>query len=491
MTLQSNLLQQSTHPIRLAPELRQIDSCLSILSIVKNKDNSQRLKDSLNQSSLFGYKLQQCSTQKEGLQLLANCKFDIVVVDLVSRNAKTNTIVQKIRRTRYRRPIVALATEKANHQNTTEHFDSVLSISELSPSLIEHVIQNTVDKHNLCELRNALNQQLNLALDAGKLGAWSYSCEQQCFELDSISSEMFGFEPRPCVISLNELLDKTAAEHRDSLRKKFTNAGQDLLEFKAVLETRSPSDQIAKLSLRGRFRDEENSNSKLLVGVAKELRSAQAQDLPHSRYSPIPIPIQTTLTKNIDEPEDNELAIDQNKSFRKVLRSLSNKKSPKQTVENKKFPFDFSRQPTTDFSYPNPSKEGFAKAAKRLVTMTRKGHNIDVSLSIANVPSIEIENEKDFLFTILRELLTNVVKHAQATMCVITLLKDENEWVLQVEDDGIGLDETLKSISAPMNEIGLFTIRTQLALKSGHLDISPASPSGLLARVRLPVCLDL
>ena len=91
------------------------------------------------------------------------------------------------------------------------------------------------------------------------------------------------------------------------------------------------------------------------------------------------------------------------------------------------------------------------------------------------------------LFDILRELLANVVKHSEAKLCIITLFRDEDEWVLQVEDDGVGLDDTLKSVNAPLNKIGLFQIRTQLALKGGHLDMVPASPNGLIARVRLPV----
>ena len=97
------------------------------------------------------------------------------------------------------------------------------------------------------------------------------------------------------------------------------------------------------------------------------------------------------------------------------------------------------------------------------------------------------EQKKDLLFEILRELITNVVNHSKANLCIITLFRDEDEWVLQIEDDGVGLDEKLKSVKAPLNKIGLFQIRTQLALKGGHLDMIPASPSGLIARVRIPV----
>jgi len=98
-----------------------------------------------------------------------------------------------------------------------------------------------------------------------------------------------------------------------------------------------------------------------------------------------------------------------------------------------------------------------------------------------------MEEKRDLLFEILKELLTNVVRHSRAQLCIVSLFRDEDEWVLQVEDDGVGIDDKLKSVNAPLNKIGLFQIRTQLALKGGHLDIVPASPSGLIARVRLPV----
>ena len=123
----------------------------------------------------------------------------------------------------------------------------------------------------------------------------------------------------------------------------------------------------------------------------------------------------------------------------------------------------------------------------RLVEMARSENAIDASISIADERTIEMEEKKDLLFDILKELLTNVVRHSQAKLCIVSLFRDEDEWVLQVEDDGVGLDEKLKSVNAPLNQIGLFQIRTQLALKGGHLDMVPASPSGLIARVRLPV----
>ena len=188
--------------------------------------------------------------------------------------------------------------------------------------------------------------------------------------------------------------------------------------------------------------------------------------------------------KPLSEP-DEVLSIDKKAAYKEVSKSITKKKAA--TPKQESLPFDFAQEPVADYSPPNPAKEGFIGAAMRLVEMARSENAIDASISIADERTIEMEEKKDLLFDILKELLTNVVRHSQAKLCIVSLFRDEDEWVLQVEDDGVGLDEKLKSVNAPLNQIGLFQIRTQLALKGGHLDMVPASPSGLIARVRLPV----
>jgi len=212
-------------------------------------------------------------------------------------------------------------------------------------------------------------------------------------------------------------------------------------------------------------------------------------EIPESQASePVP-PIVTEKSDNSPRPDtskqDQSLSIDKKAAYQEILKSVARKKAaaPKQVS----LPFDFAQEPVADFNPPNPAKEGFVGAAKRMVTMTRKEHGIDIRISIADQQSIELEQKKDLLFEILRELITNVVNHSKANLCIITLFRDEDEWVLQIEDDGVGLDEKLESVNAPLNKIGLFQIRTQLALKGGHLDMVPTSPSGLIARVRIPV----
>ncbi|MDQ8203425.1 ATP-binding protein [Pelagicoccus sp. SDUM812003] len=191
-----------------------------------------------------------------------------------------------------------------------------------------------------------------------------------------------------------------------------------------------------------------------------------------------------TASEKEHSSDNASLGLDKQSAFRSVLKSITRQK---QDQSANTFPFDFSSSSQADYSEPNPDTEGFVGAAKRLVSITQNGHKLRVNLSIDNDGAIETERERELLYEILKELLTNVVKHARASECIIAIFRDEDDWVLQVEDDGVGLEKNLISISTPLNQIGLFRIRTKLALKGGQLDLTPTQPKGLIARARLPV----
>jgi len=228
-----------------------------------------------------------------------------------------------------------------------------------------------------------------------------------------------------------------------------------------------------------------------LKALAEEFASNQGDAREAEQKVEIPNLSSEAANESLEEENkprsepDEVLSIDKKTAYREVAKSVAKKKAaiPKQ----ESLPFDFAQEPVADYSPPNPAKEGFIGAAIRLVEMARSENAIDATISIDDEHAIEMEEKRDLLFEILKELLTNVVRHSRAQLCIVSLFRDEDEWVLQVEDDGVGIDDKLKSVNAPLNKIGLFQIRTQLALKGGHLDIVPASPSGLIARVRLPV----
>jgi len=543
------------------PAIREIRGTLFLLAIVSDEDDAATLRADLKRSRLNEYKLQRCTSIEDARNMLRACGFDLLFLDCDAIEQPESEI-DRLRIAGFDNPILGLSSRR--NLNNPEFvrpsgIDEFLCKEDLSPSLVEQAIRSTIARHTLASERSILESRLNLSLETGLMGSWTYYPKQDKFVLDSIALAMLRFPPSPAERSLDEIVEQVFPEDRSAVSESLDRF--PLKNDNVSCRFRVDGDEIPLLGLelRGKIWRGNAFDETAIIGVIREtpktnelyerlaeantaiqeafqareeaLRKADqklqalADEIAHSGGPPITSQPKTTISTQVTEtPEkqasepapttaakksddspkpkkakskklakstsdtskqDESLSIDKKAAYQEVLKSVARKKAAAPKQES--LPFDFAQEPVADFNPPNPAKEGFIGAAKRMVAMTRKEHSIDVSISIADQQSIELEQKKDLLFEILRELITNVVNHSKAKLCIITLFRDEDEWVMQVEDDGVGLDEKLKSVNAPLNKIGLFQIRTQLALKGGHLDMVPASPNGLIARVRIPV----
>jgi len=102
------------------------------------------------------------------------------------------------------------------------------------------------------------------------------------------------------------------------------------------------------------------------------------------------------------------------------------------------------------------------------------------------VKSEDIVFEQDMataLFRIFQEALTNVTRHARASLVRIHLRKDKGNIVLQVIDNGIGITE--KQISNPQS-LGLIGIKERVHPFNGNVLIQGKKDQGTTLTVMLP-----
>jgi len=92
------------------------------------------------------------------------------------------------------------------------------------------------------------------------------------------------------------------------------------------------------------------------------------------------------------------------------------------------------------------------------------------------------------LFQAVRELLTNVVKHAHATKATVTLIRDEKALRVQVEDDGVGCDG-LAATEASVNKncFGLFNIRERIQFLGGTFAFESLPRQGTRVTLEMPL----
>ncbi len=91
------------------------------------------------------------------------------------------------------------------------------------------------------------------------------------------------------------------------------------------------------------------------------------------------------------------------------------------------------------------------------------------------------------LFRNARELLTNVIKHSQASHVIVSLISKENILNIVVHDNGIGFNpEEATVYSSSSKGFGLFSIKGQMEDFGGSLEIISEPGKGCKAILQVP-----
>lgn len=93
-------------------------------------------------------------------------------------------------------------------------------------------------------------------------------------------------------------------------------------------------------------------------------------------------------------------------------------------------------------------------------------------------------------FRVAQEVLTNVLRHAQARHVSMVLRADDDEVTLLIRDDGVGFDvEAAQGRAIVGGSMGLLGKREQIALAGGQFAIASAPGSGTCIQIRFPMSL--
>ena len=84
-------------------------------------------------------------------------------------------------------------------------------------------------------------------------------------------------------------------------------------------------------------------------------------------------------------------------------------------------------------------------------------------------------------YLVVLEALNNVVRHAHAKQCEVTVILVSRELVLRVADDGVGLAQPYVS------GIGITSMRSRVQAPGGLFDLGAAPDGGTLLQARMPV----
>ena len=147
-----------------------------------------------------------------------------------------------------------------------------------------------------------------------------------------------------------------------------------------------------------------------------------------------------------------------------------------------------TRSLTFELSPPILHELGFEAAVEWLAEQVQSENGITSDFEDDGQPKPLNKDILFLLFRAVRELLVNVVKHAQARHVKISIQRDENDIKVIVIDDGIGFDPTMTdSQSGITRGFGLFSIRERLDHIGKRLEIESQPGQGTRVTLVAPL----
>ncbi|HKE59006.1 MAG TPA: response regulator [Pyrinomonadaceae bacterium] len=114
----------------------------------------------------------------------------------------------------------------------------------------------------------------------------------------------------------------------------------------------------------------------------------------------------------------------------------------------------------------------------------QKRSGIEVSTTSDQEEVILTADKSTAVFRIFQEILTNVVRHAQATRLEVVIEVKGNNFILRVSDDGIGISEI--EIYDPQS-LGLLGMRERALICGGQVEINGLKGEGTNVVVSVPI----
>ena len=104
-------------------------------------------------------------------------------------------------------------------------------------------------------------------------------------------------------------------------------------------------------------------------------------------------------------------------------------------------------------------------------------------------PAVEsLDNDRRTVFyRIAQEALTNVIKHAQASLVNVSVLKTPKGVFMEVADNGKSFDVSRLSTSGWQNRLGLAGMRERVEMFGGEFSVVSSPGNGTSIRVEIPM----
>ncbi|MFC9708338.1 sensor histidine kinase [Paenibacillus sp. NPDC056933] len=130
------------------------------------------------------------------------------------------------------------------------------------------------------------------------------------------------------------------------------------------------------------------------------------------------------------------------------------------------------------------------EALQWLVRSLQVQSGIKMELSYTAPPAVlEQEPLKSMVFRTIRELVINVMKHAQASFCSIEVHTQDQDLIFKVKDDGSGFNvhSAYDFSNSASGHFGLISIQSSIQHLGGDITVNSSPGKGTYISIRLPL----
>ena len=150
-----------------------------------------------------------------------------------------------------------------------------------------------------------------------------------------------------------------------------------------------------------------------------------------------------------------------------------------------------SRELTFELSPPILYDLGFESAVEWFGDYLQEHHGLQVIVQQDDHYKPMDNETMVLLFQMVRELMLNVAKHAQARQVEVSIRREGDNMVIDVTDDGVGFDcQQLPTSREKPRGFGLFSVRERIECLSGSLRIDSRPDRGTKVSLTVPVWQD-
>lgn len=132
---------------------------------------------------------------------------------------------------------------------------------------------------------------------------------------------------------------------------------------------------------------------------------------------------------------------------------------------------------------------GLIKALDEFVIKIKKTKQINIHFEKVNIKSDPDKKISNTIFRIIQETTSNCIKYSKALNLYIQLIEEEKEYILMIEDDGVGFNfENIKSNS--QKGMGIRNIISRVEVMNGTFNLDTKEGRGTVYHITLSKILE-